>query len=158
MLDSTTWLDTLLILSRLLSQCCSCLYLLYYSATCTGHGEATWNTAPHTVANQESPAIRADLLSRLRGDGIHLPTPLQQMSTIDTREHAFSSQGLAFTVTSTRTAALQLEGQAIADIAAAIPGLTTGDIYVMHPHHDDVMGDVNVYSHDHHCQCHCISW
>ena len=64
------------------------------------------------------------------------------MSTIDMREHAFSSQGLALTDTSTRVAALKLEGQAMADIAAAIPGLTTGDIDIMLLHHDDVMGDV----------------
>ena len=142
MLDSTTWLDTLLILSRLLSQCCSCLYLLHSSATCTGHAEAYRNTDPYTITNQESSATRAPLLPRLRGDGTQLPTPLQQMSTIDMREHAFSSQGLALTDTSTRVAALKLEGQAMADIAAAIPGLTTGDIDIMLLHHDDVMGDV----------------
>ena len=80
------------------------------------------------------------------------------MSTIDMRDNAFSSQRLAITVTSARVAALQQEGQAIADIAAAIPLLTTGDIDIVILHHDDIECAVYAYSDDHHCRCHCISW
>ena len=80
------------------------------------------------------------------------------MSAVDIVEHAFSTQGLALTARSTRVAALKLEGQAMADMAAAIPLLTTGDIDIVILHHDDIECAVYAYSDDHHCRCHCISW
>ena len=71
------------------------MYLLYSSVTCTGHGDANWNTVAYTVTDQRDRPVAAPvggLLARLSGDGIQLPAPSKQMSAVDIGEGALSTQ------------------------------------------------------------------